>query len=113
MSRSLSSLWTAPPLDLASRIERCLDSARDPADGGVTGYIFFRADDVGIPGRQLVRLMELFTRYRVPLSLAHEIPLGTSQRACPERSIPLVLAPAWLAAPEPRGGGEKAGVWRE
>jgi len=70
MSRSFSSLWASPPLDLASRIERCIDSARDPATKGVTGYVFFRADDVAVPGKQFVRLMELFTRYRVSLSLA-------------------------------------------
>ncbi len=70
MPHSFSSLWTAPPLDMASRIERCIDSARDLAGGGGAGYIFFRADDVAVPGKQFVRLMELFTRYRVPLSLA-------------------------------------------
>ena len=70
MPRSFSSLWTSLPLDLASRIERCIDSARDLAGRGVTGYIFFRADDVAVPGKQFFRLMELFTRYRVSLSLA-------------------------------------------
>ena len=70
MPRSFSSLWTSLPLDLASRIERCIDSARDLAGRGVTGYIFFRADDVAVPGKQFFRLMQLFTRYRVSLSLA-------------------------------------------
>lgn len=70
MSRSFSPLWIVPPLDLASRVERCIDSARDVGGGGVTGYVFFRADDVAVPGKQFARLMHLFTRYRVPLSLA-------------------------------------------
>lgn len=70
MPRPFSSLWTSPPLDLVSRIERCIDSTRDLAGRGGAGYIFFRADDVAVPGKQFVRLMELFTRYRVPLSLA-------------------------------------------
>ncbi len=31
---------------------------------------FFRADDIGVPGRNFTRMMELFLRYRVPLCLA-------------------------------------------
>jgi hypothetical protein len=70
MLRSFSSLWTSPPLDLPSRIERFIDPARDLVGRGEARYIFFRVDDVAVPGKQFVRLMELFTRYRVPLSLA-------------------------------------------
>lgn len=68
--RSVSSLWLSPPLDLASRIERCIDSAGDLACARGTGYLFFRADDVAVPGKPFARLMELFMRHGVPLSLA-------------------------------------------
>lgn len=66
---SLSPLWTSPCSNLASRIEHCIDLARDLVGRGRAGYVFFRADDVAVPGKQFVRLMDLFTRYRTPLSL--------------------------------------------
>jgi hypothetical protein len=31
---------------------------------------FFRADDIGVPGRNFARMMELFLKYRLPLCLA-------------------------------------------
>ncbi|MCP4116083.1 MAG: polysaccharide deacetylase [Desulfobacteraceae bacterium] len=31
---------------------------------------FFRADDIGVPGRNFARMMELFLQYRLPLCLA-------------------------------------------
>jgi len=77
--RLVSSLWLSPPLDLTSKIERSIDSAHDLASARGTGYIFFRADDVAAPGIPFARLMELFTRYSVPLSLA--------------------VVPAWLTGP--------------
>jgi len=79
VSHSVSPLWLSPPLDLASRIGRCIDQACDLACARGTGYIFFRADDVAVPGKRFARLMELFTRYGVPLSLA--------------------VVPAWLTGP--------------
>jgi len=76
---SVSSLWLAPPMDMASRTQYCVDSTRELIASRDTGYIFFRADDVVVPGKSLARLMELFTQYSVPLSLA--------------------VIPAWLTKP--------------
>lgn len=70
MNPSISSLWLFPPENMASRVRFCVDSARDRASSGDPGYLFFRVDDVGVPGKNFARIMELFTRYRVPLSLA-------------------------------------------
>jgi len=70
MSTSISSLWLFPPVDMAFRIQLCVDSAFDMQSSGDSGYLFFRADDIAVPGKNFARIMELFTRYRVPLSLA-------------------------------------------
>ncbi len=77
MDYSVSSIWLSVPSEVDSRIETCIDSAR--IERNKTVYIFFRADDVAVPGKQFTRLMKLFARYRVPLSLA--------------------VVPAWLTGP--------------
>jgi hypothetical protein len=88
-----SALWSAPPPDLADRLDRCLDVSRyrraDPL------RVFFRADDVAVPGRQLARLIRLFAVHRTPLSLA--------------------VVPAWLTRTRWRTlaslAGAHAGLW--
>lgn len=66
----ISALWRSLPRDLASRIESCLDGALASGEPGASPVVFFRADDVAVPGRQFERLLELFLRFRAPLSLA-------------------------------------------
>lgn len=78
MSHSISSLWLSPPKDLASKVRGCIDSARDEREKRAC-KVFFRADDVAVPGRAFTRLMELFLRHGTPLSLA--------------------VVPAWLSGP--------------
>jgi hypothetical protein len=70
-----SSLWLHPSAEMGEELRRCMDSLGWHG-GGCT--IFFRADDVGVPGYQFARLVDLFRRHRVPLTLA--------------------LVPAWLTA---------------
>jgi peptidoglycan/xylan/chitin deacetylase (PgdA/CDA1 family) len=70
-----SSLWLNPPAAMEEELRRRLDPLA-PHGGGCT--IFFRADDVGVPGYQFTRLVGLFRRHQVPLTLA--------------------LVPAWLTA---------------
>ena len=70
MAHRVSTLWRFLPPDLSTRIDRCLSAALEKADSKDPGYVFFRADDVAAPGSNFVRLMDLFTRYRVPLCLA-------------------------------------------
>ncbi len=79
MTRQISSLWFYQPTDLVSKIERCIDMACERADFKGPRHVFFRADDVAVPGDNFARLMELFIKYRAPLSLA--------------------VVPAWLTSP--------------
>ena len=92
MSYSISPIWLSPPKDLVSRVTRCIASALDAKEKR-EGIVFFRADDVAVPGKGFARLMELFIRHRTPLSLG--------------------VVPAWLSGPrwqylkgfEQRGSG--------
>jgi hypothetical protein len=70
MQPNVSAIWRRLPSDLDSRIDECIRSGCENADtmGGI--YLFFRADDVGVPGIQFARMMDLFSAYGVPLSLA-------------------------------------------
>ena len=70
MTHQISSLWSYQPSDLISKIERCIDMACGHPASKKPTYVFFRADDVAVPGNRFARLLELFTTYEVPLSLA-------------------------------------------
>lgn len=69
MNRSSSPLWLSPPEDLDARLERVLEEALR-SSGSNEARVFFRADDIGVPGPQFTRLMEIFAKHRAPLSLA-------------------------------------------
>jgi hypothetical protein len=79
MQSYAASIWRRPRPDLVSRIIHIMDSAFQKSTAPDRGRIFFRADDVAVPGEQFVRMMELFSKYRTPLSLA--------------------VVPAWLTRP--------------
>jgi hypothetical protein len=79
MDYPVSSLWQSLPPDLPSRLDRCISAAVDPVGANDTGCVFFRADDVAVPGTQFIRLMDIFMRHRMPLCLA--------------------VVPAWLTQP--------------
>ena len=70
MQSNVSALWRRLPPDLDSRIEECIRAGCEKAEGQGAGYLFFRADDVAVPGRQFSRMMDLFSTHGVPLSLA-------------------------------------------
>jgi hypothetical protein len=70
MAYGVSTLWLFLPPDLSTRVDRCLSATLEKVDFKDPGAVFFRADDVAVPGTNFVRLMDLFTRYRVPLCLA-------------------------------------------
>lgn len=76
MMRQVSSLWFYQPSNLPSKVERCIDIACEHGAFKRPKYVFFRADDVAVPGNNFARLLALFTTYGAPLSLA--------------------VAPAWL-----------------
>jgi hypothetical protein len=77
MNPSLETIWHTLPADLPSQISRCVDAAAERLHGA-PAYIFFRADDVAVPGKQFRRLKEIFSQNRTPLCLA--------------------VVPAWLTA---------------
>jgi peptidoglycan/xylan/chitin deacetylase (PgdA/CDA1 family) len=93
---SPSALWRAPlPPDLDARLARRLADGLAAAKAPRRVAVFFRADDIGVPGRRFARLVEIFQRHRAPLGLA--------------------VVPAWLTparwerlAALTRGG---AGLW--
>ena len=66
----IASIWHSVPADIGQKIDRCLAGACEQCDTRAPVPLFFRADDVAVPGRQLVRLMSLFSSFYVPLSLA-------------------------------------------
>ncbi|MEW6218312.1 MAG: polysaccharide deacetylase [Thermodesulfobacteriota bacterium] len=69
MTRPPVPLWQAPPADLLPRLQALLAAvARRPAAAPVA--VFFRADDIGVPGRNLARLLATFAGHHVPLALA-------------------------------------------
>jgi hypothetical protein len=79
MKDELCAIWHSLPANLKERIDRCIYEALDLRFSKEPVTVFFRADKVGPPGKQFSRLMELFGRLRVPLSLA--------------------VVPVWLNAP--------------
>ena len=70
MQLNTPAIWRHFPSDLDSRIDACIRSGCEKADSKGRIYLFFRADDVGVPGMKFARLMDLFAKYGVPLSLA-------------------------------------------
>jgi peptidoglycan/xylan/chitin deacetylase (PgdA/CDA1 family) len=79
MRHHYSSIWHSIPSNLDQKIENIIDNACDLIGMKDAVYVFFRADDVAVPGHNVARLLALFTKYRVPISLA--------------------VVPAWLTGP--------------
>lgn len=76
MRYPISVLWQTWPPDMEARVKAFTDRASRQTRP-VT--VFFRADDIGVPGKKLSQLMAGFSRHQVPLSLA--------------------VVPAWLTRP--------------
>ena len=70
MQPNVPALWRRLPSGLDARIDACIRSGCEKAESKGRVYLFFRADDVGVPGLQFKRMMDLFAKYGVPLSLA-------------------------------------------
>ena len=95
MKPFISSIWLKPPSDLRVRIEKCIREAGAALKSTESGFIYFRADDVAVPGRQFDRMLELFSNYRVPLSLAVVPAWLTRQRWITIQSRALKSASLW------------------
>ena len=83
------------PSDLIARIEGCINAACGRLTAADTVLVYFRADDIGVPGAKFFRMMELFSNHRIPLSLA--------------------VVPAWLTAQRwnalQNPGGRFSSLW--
>lgn len=70
MQINVAPIWRNIPADLVSRVERCIHVGLEKLASKGCCYIFFRADDVAVPGTNLNGLLDIFKRNRVPLCLA-------------------------------------------
>ncbi len=78
MARGVAAIWRKPVNDRSKRLEACI---RDAANARSTvTRIFFRADDVAVPGTRFRDMIQLFSRHAVPLNLAVVPAWLTSQR---------------------------------
>lgn len=60
----ISSLWLDIPMNISDRLNRILDAA--PRES----MVFFRADDVAVPGKNMARMLEIFRENNMPLCMA-------------------------------------------
>ena len=65
-----AALWQHIPADIHQRLNLCLDHDVTELLQRDDGVVFFRADDVAVPGRKLARLVDIFNNHQVPLTLA-------------------------------------------
>jgi peptidoglycan/xylan/chitin deacetylase (PgdA/CDA1 family) len=77
--KSSSSLYRRVPLDIEHLLHRCLEEAAAKLQEDARVIVFFRADDIGVPGERFTKLVDLFRRKRFPLTLS--------------------VVPAWLTRP--------------
>jgi len=70
MPGPISSIWYRIAPEVLSKTGRSIDEGCDRLSQKQPRFIFFRADDAAVPGKQFVRLLEIFSRQRVPLCLA-------------------------------------------
>ncbi len=70
MYRSVSAVWKIPPEIVRSQFEAGIKPLIVSMTKCAPVRFFFRADDVGIPGKKFLRLMEIFHHFQTPLSLA-------------------------------------------
>ncbi|MFH1137391.1 MAG: polysaccharide deacetylase family protein [Pseudomonadota bacterium] len=81
---------------LVAEIKKNLGKA---LDGGRSARVFFRADDIGVPGKNLTGLLELFRRHEAPLCLA---------------LVPAWLTPdRWRALKKTAGGTGESWCWHQ
>ncbi len=64
----ISSLYKNLPHDTEQQLKRAI--ARGLQGGQGEAQIFFRADDIGVPGKQFSQLIQLFRDHHLPLCLA-------------------------------------------
>jgi hypothetical protein len=83
VNTTAAAIYHRAPRDLEARLERALARAAAARASEQPATVWFRADDIGVPGGRCRRMLETFTTHQVPLALA--------------------LVPVWLTAPRWRG----------
>jgi peptidoglycan/xylan/chitin deacetylase (PgdA/CDA1 family) len=76
-----AALWQNIPADIHRRLHHCLDQVATELSDGDDSIVFFRADDVAVPGRRLARLVDIFTKQQVPLTFA-VVPAWLTETRC-------------------------------
>lgn len=64
----ISALYKDLPYDTAQQLQQTIEQGL--AGGNRESKIFFRADDIGVPGKQFSQLINLFHDHKLPLCLA-------------------------------------------
>jgi len=70
MPNPISKIWQHGDRDLKMDLDRCLTAAVTTAGSRALIPVFFRADDVAVPGKRFRELVDVFSRYQVPLSMS-------------------------------------------
>jgi len=70
MQNDVSSIWHRFPSDIVSRTEYCVAAGCEQKSHRGDAYVFFRADDIAVSGKNFMHLLEIFSQHRVPLCLA-------------------------------------------
>jgi len=70
MPYPISKIWNHAHGDLINKLDRCLTEALVAVGSRHPIPVFFRADDIAVPGKQFSELIHVFARYQVPLSMA-------------------------------------------
>lgn len=65
-----AALWLHIPADIERRLNYSLDQVVTELSPKDDSFVFFRADDVAVPSREFARLVDMFGRHQVPLTLA-------------------------------------------
>ena len=65
-----AALWQNMPADIHQRLHICLDQVVTELSQRDGSIVFFRADDVAVPGRKFAKLIDIFSKHQVPLTLA-------------------------------------------
>ncbi len=67
-TRAVAAIWRHPVPAWQDRLEACIRHAAAARSGGTR--VFFRADDVAVPGVRFRDMIRVFIRHAVPLNLA-------------------------------------------
>ncbi len=73
-------LYTSKIPNLHESLLRSMEKGIDHLQSHQQALVFFRADDIGVPSKQLQLLLQLFSNYKTPLCLATVPTWLTSQR---------------------------------